>query len=860
MIPTLLIGAVCGANTTAPPQTTVATTTLPGTTPADQWNVVCNTSSGTTWCKTKQDAWANCSCDGDKLVCTGKEAAKCMPKGQYDCACKSGPPPEKCTEEYNMGCNPAKADFVKCCPGLECQTDSYDAGQCKRADPDKPSDNPYAPVKISEQGWHVGCTSEFNTKAGCTQFFYKTADKLVDGKKVDIKQFIKGGEDAKDLSMGVCTKECKADGDCPTLKGSTSKCVEVSTGLKICANVDKCASGEVTTDKICVSKNPYAIAKNQLNYKTYFPVPNSTHHDYHSPHWDMQKDLKDYLPLHLSNWIGGIHLGQMLKKHWKWPLESIKKEYIYGTLMGQLFQESSPSDNPKDIQNDIINPDKKLLNVGQGGPYQLNDYSKQMPPLTEGAYGELNYNALYHALGYTVAEQGDIQTGKRGPKVLNSVNHGPMIAAYFHFNDINRYNLMNSQPSTKDSDKAKYWRQCKANIEAGKFKNPDIMLNVIYNAGPYADYAQMVFELCAGVDKYTQELKDLQDYSLDDQQYCDKFQKFDKKPSPSTTYIIYPRQINFYIDQFISDNESLYERSGAFSDIDVPFTLQDVVDQFQKTFTGIGYKSKEGLYELIDDAFLQRTQPKGDLAKKLSFSNKADRAEFFTFVEQWIQALEDDQGFKFSDATECDQKVGEKVVEECKPPSPICDKNFPKDWHNLCSCVEDKDTHHLEMKCVDPKNVEKFKKQYHCTCDQPTGTTTVAPTPQKGDACDAQNCAEGLACIANVWVDSKQINSEFRYGNEKPTCQPYEQDPMINHLITKENGKVADGESCTVSKECGQDSVCVQAGVYTDVGQFDAECRSSADSDCKCKKASDSDDQIVKQFLSQKSRRLAIFV
>merc|ERR1719316_860194 len=150
--------------------------------------------------------------------------------------------------------------------------------------------------------------------------------------------------------------------------------------------------------------------------------------------------------------------------------------------MGQLFQESSPSDNPKDIQNDIINPDKKLLNVGQGGPYQLNDYSKQLPPLTEGAYGELNYNALYHALGYTVAEQGDIQTGKRGPKVLNSVNHGPMIAAYFHFNDINRYNLMNSQPSTKDSDKAKYWRQCKANIEAGKFKNPDIMLNVIYNA------------------------------------------------------------------------------------------------------------------------------------------------------------------------------------------------------------------------------------------------------------------------------------------------------------------------------------------------------------------------------------------
>jgi len=860
MISSLLVGSVLCSTTPAPGTTSSGTTT-----PAqNEWNVVCD-GAGQDWCVAKQDAWAHCSCDGDKLNCPGQQGSKCLPgpKSQYNCKCINGPPPAKCTANYNMGCAPGKEGTVPCCKGLICQVAAYSAGQCLAPDPAAPSTNPYQPQQISEQGWHIGCTSDISKKDGMTQFFRVGSKELIDGAKVDIKQFIKGADGAKDLALGFCSKECKTDKDCPKVTGTTNSCVEAATGLKICASSGDCLDGMMESGKMCVSMNPFRYEKNQLNYHTYFPVPNNTHGGYHSQQWDMSKSLKSYLPLHLSNWIGGILLGQMLKNVWNWPIDngSIKKEYIYGTLMGQLFQESGPSENPKDIENNIVNPDIHLLDVGQGGPWQLNDYSKQLPPGIHGARGMLNYNSLYHALGYTVEEQNNdgpnSQTKKRGPKMLNSVDHGPMVAAYFHFNDINRYDLLESQSYAK-KDQAENWKKCKANIVSGKYKNPDVMLNVIYNAGPYDSFAQMVFELCANVDKYPQQMEDLLDYSLDDDQFVQKFEQFTNKPVAGTTYILYPRQINYYVDQFINDNESLYKRNGAFSDVNVPFTLQDVVSQFEKSFTGLGYKNKEGKYALIDADFLKKNQPQGDLTKALSFSNSADRNEFFKFVEDWIAAMEKAEDFKFSDSTQCNQKVGEKMVTECAPPVPQCDARTPPGFIDLCTCQEDKVTKKMSMHCRNQKMDDMMKKTYHCTCEKNTGTTTAAPIPQKGEPCSAQNCADGLGCLASVWVDGAEINSEFRYLTEKQTCQEYSEDPMINHLIKKENGSVADGESCAKSKDCGEGSVCVQEGVWIGSSQADAECRSSSDADCKCKKATESNDALIKKFL--KSRRLAIYV
>jgi hypothetical protein len=221
--------------------------------------------------------------------------------------------------------------------------------------------------------------------------------------------------------------------------------------------------------------------------------------------------------------------------------------------------------------------------------------------------------------------------------------------------------------------------------------------------------------------------------------------------------------------------------------------------------------------------------------------------------------MEKAENFKFSDATQCDQKVGEKVVTECAPPAPQCDSTFPKTWKNLCQCIEDKVTKTMKLHCPDEKTEKTVVDQYHCTCEKSTGTTTAAPIPQEGDACTAQNCATGLACLAQVYADGKQVFSEFRYATEKQTCMPYAKDPMISALIAAQDGSVADGKSCQASSECAADSVCLKGNVYISSSSgSDAECR--ANESCKCKKAADSTDPLVKKYLAHKSRSLAIFV
>merc|ERR1711977_785319 len=138
---------------------------------------------------------------------------------------------------------------------------------------------------------------------------------------------------------------------------------------------------------------------------------------------------------------------------------------------------------------------------------------------------------------------------------------------------------------------------------------------------------------------------------------------------------------------------------------------------------------------------------------------------------------------------------------------------------NLCQCVEDKVTKKMKLHCPDEKTEKMVVDKFHCTCEKSTGTTTAAPIPQEGDACTAQNCATGLACLAQVYADGKQVFSE-----------------------------------------CAADSICLKGNVW--IGNApsgsDAECR--ANESCICKKAADSTDPLVKKYLAHKSRSLAIFV
>lgn len=739
-----------------------------------------------------------------------------------------------------MGC-----EKEACCAGLSCEHN-----QCKAANPDAPSTNPFAFIQLpsSDEGWFVGCTSEVSAKDGMTKFYSPKTSKLIDGTKINVQDLLTA-KDSDDLAIGFCTKECKQDSDCPK-----ASCLTVGS-LHICG-VTSCLSGMTKADGICMGTNPFAYPADVLTYKTYFPVPNHTHGNYHASSWNLTKDAATYLPMHLANWNAGILLGHMIEDVWGWPLTKTNREYVYGTLFGQLFQESSPSEDPADIAKNIINPDPALLNPGQGGPYQLNDYSKQLPPNTPGADGMINYVALQHALGFTVEDQNNgKQTGAKGPQALNSVDTGAYVAGYFHQNDIKRYDIIMSQSYNVKSDEAANWRKCKENLKSGAFEEIDMLLNVIYNAGPYAAYAKMIFYICANPTETA--LTNLKDYSLDDQEYVDKFQKMPFQPTVGTTYILYPRQIRYYTDQFTNNNESLYKNKGAFSDTNVKFTLQDVADQFSKSLQTLGYVSN-GKYELFSKDFLQTNMPKADLDAQLSFASPDDRDKYFTFVQDWYKALESAGSFKFSQATDCTQTIGKDFVKECKPKvdgvPPVCDSSAPPTWCSPtgpagANCICKKELTGYVMQCEGDKAEDTCTKSFNCKCSQSTGTTTAAPAPKKGESCSAQNCASGLACLKQVYTGagSNQVWSQIR-DQEEGTCQEWAEDPMISHLMAGKSLRGAPTD-CSQSSDCAKDSVCV-IKKWFGASQLDTECRTSSDANCACVSALETDDEIVKAYLA----------
>jgi hypothetical protein len=686
-----------------------------------------------------------------------------------------------------------------------------------------------------------------------------------DASKVNIQDYIKDIDAAsKNPALGFCSKECKDVKDCGDIKGVEAKCASVG-GKSMCVAATKCPSGMNMDKDMCVQNNPFWNAKGTMMFKTYMPVPNHDHKGFHASIWNLNNAADKYLPLHLSNWIGGILMGHMLQAEWKWPVDGgkLKKQYLYGTLFSQLFQESEPSPNPDDIARGVVNPNKALLGVGQGGPWQLNDYSKPLDKT-----GLVNYLSIQHSLNFTVTDQTTgVQNKKIGPDTLSSVDTGAIYAAYFHFNDVKRYQEMMDAGFQKGKPEVEEWKKCKANIESGAFETPDMMLNVWYNAGPYAHFAKLVVKICANNDEEAK--KALADYSLSDDQFIEKFAKKYPKdlPQKGTTYILYLRQVNYYIDQFLNDNKELFKRKGMFVDNDIKFTLGDVQKQFLKSLETLGFvdgKTKE--YNLFTKEYLTGTEPKADLTKALSFTNEADREALYKYVIDWFTALETKGGFKFGDLTECQQSLGKDFIPTCEAPgphtngtAPVCDANTPEGWCKqsnafaACNCQKDKVTGEWNMTCTGPF-ADKCKGEYKCHCSDFTGTTTVAPAPKKGDPCSEQNCDTGLACLTKL-ATGKYLN-ELR-DQEKGTCEEFTGDEMVQKIVSDGSRRLRRGlddapASCIKQADCKtKGDICV-IEKYFGATKRDTECRSFDGPNCSCKPATSSTDALIKKYLAEK--------
>lgn len=361
----------------------------------------------------------------------------------------------------------------------------------------------------------------------------------------------------------------------------------------------------------------------------------------------------------ISNLIAGTLYSYLVEK--KYPEVNFNKEYLVGSILSQLLQEAGLSDSR-------INPDysaeakkqpihepnyaSSLLAVGQGGPYQINDYNKRLPDTTTaGSLGLINYDALYQGLGYTIDDQDSGVQGERvGPDSLEDIYFGPIAATYFQFNDINRLEVLADQSWYVNQEA---WNTCfNTALKDERFTSDpnarrltDFLINVIYNAGSYSVAFGDYLDVC--VDAYgdgtnfdfTSELPYLNSYDLGPEEYKQKI-----SASGEEWWYRYPRQVSFYADQLFGKDLAA---SGLNMTNNQQVTVADLESVFVKVFAQLSYKTQsDRLPSLIDEstaeqAFAQAVEAAGvTLQTTYSLSDEVQRNALFDFLYQAFGQIE----------------------------------------------------------------------------------------------------------------------------------------------------------------------------------------------------------------------------
>jgi hypothetical protein len=172
---------------------------------------------------------------------------------------------------------------------------------------------------------------------------------------------------------------------------------------------------------------------------------------------------------------------------------------------------------------------------------------------------------------------------------LDDKYFGPMAAAYFHLNDMNRM-AMNNADSW--GPQYQYYTSCMNNLSTSqasqyKYNIYDMLLNAAYNAGTYSTILKDYYRVCAGM--YTTSPENTQinlmaDYTLSDSLYRSQF---GTSEAAGSTFIIYPRQIRIYLDQMY--NQKSYNSAAITGNTQLKFSLLDVEYVFQNAMGTLAY-------------------------------------------------------------------------------------------------------------------------------------------------------------------------------------------------------------------------------------------------------------------------------
>jgi hypothetical protein len=348
-------------------------------------------------------------------------------------------------------------------------------------------------------------------------------------------------------------------------------------------------------------------------------------------------DGDGYTDLIASNFVAGVMLGHLVRKHS--PGIQFDEDYLYGSIFGQLLQENLATElySASSPLIDSSPQQQAVMGAGQGGPYQINEYAADM---VHGSYAPqggalINYVALQKNIGYAFADAAQQYT-KPTPPSFDDKLYGPMLTAYFHYNDFVALKAIGPAGGYTPPWEPAY-DQALANFAKLPDAFLDVLLNVAYNQGYYGGLVNTYSQLASKATPAT--VASLGTYAsvwgVDD------------------TYQQYPFQVRYYLDQ-LYDNPA--PKTGVVPDNHVVFRVAGLGSIFAGAMQTLAHIDGSSKYVFITQAealaaFQAALGKTSVTVPTLDLGVTADRAQIFTLLEEAIAGLEASLGTDFTATT-----------------------------------------------------------------------------------------------------------------------------------------------------------------------------------------------------------------
>jgi hypothetical protein len=348
----------------------------------------------------------------------------------------------------------------------------------------------------------------------------------------------------------------------------------------------------------------------------------------------------------MSNMIAGVMYGHMIQEYVPIPGIQFNKDYLYGSVMGQLLQENISTQEYQAGAN-LIDPapdQQAVMGVGQGGPYQINNYAVDLVAggTAPAGHSLINYIAVQKNIGFTIANAAN-QFNQPTPQSFNNKFYGPMLTAYFHYNDFVSLNMIGK---AADGAFTPPW-QPQYDQALNNFVNLpnsflDIILNEAYNQGFYGGLVAQSSKQGATANAAT--VTNVNSYS--------------SVFGNTSTFVQYPYQVHYYLDQMYDNPIPTTNATTLVTPANhILFNINTLENVFVNVFQTLSHSNgtSPALFFTATEAqsaFNSALAANGvSITSTLDLSNTVDRAKIFAVIDTAIGNLETTVGMKFNATT-----------------------------------------------------------------------------------------------------------------------------------------------------------------------------------------------------------------